>query len=68
MNKKGEGIAEMKRPDAEHILKNLIGWINPQMESVGHGNYIVTAIDPYDNRRKVFNPRSGFFRSGEDER
>ncbi len=51
----------MRNTEAEYLIKRLIGWINPQIESVGHGDFIVTAIDPYDNRRKVYNPKSGFF-------
>ena len=51
----------MRKPEAEYLIKRLIGWINPQIESVSHGAFIVTAIDPYDNRRKVYNPKSGFF-------
>ena len=51
----------MRKMEAEYLIKRLIGWINPQIASVGHGDFIVTAIDPYDNRRKVYNPKSGFF-------
>jgi hypothetical protein len=51
----------MRKTEAECLIKRLIGWINPQIASVGHSDFIVTAIDPYDNRRKVYNPKSGFF-------
>jgi hypothetical protein len=51
----------MRKPEAEYLIKRLIGWINPRIESVGYGDFIVTAIDPYDNQRKVYNPKSGFF-------
>ena len=51
----------MRKTEAEYLIKRLIGWINPQIASVSRGDFIVTAIDPYDNRRKVYNPKSGFF-------
>jgi hypothetical protein len=51
----------MREPEAEYLIKRLIGWINPQIESVDHGDFIVTAIDPYDNWRKVYNLKLGFF-------
>ena len=51
----------MRREEAECLVKSLIGWINPQIASVGRGKYTVAAFDPYDNRRKTYNPRSGFF-------
>ncbi len=51
----------MRKTEAEHLIQRLIGWINPQIASVSRGDFIVTAIDPYDNRRKVYNPKSGFF-------
>jgi hypothetical protein len=55
------GDDAMRKTEAEYLIKSLTGWINSQVESVGHGDFIVTAIDPYDNRRKVYNPKSGFF-------
>ena len=55
------GDDAMRKTEAEYLIKRLIGWINPQIASVGRGDFIVTAIDPYDNRRKVYNPKSGFF-------
>jgi hypothetical protein len=51
----------MRKTEAEYLINRLIGWINPQIASVGRGDFIVTAIDPYDNQRKVHNPKSGFF-------
>ena len=50
----------MRKTEAEYLINRLIGWINPQIASVARGDFIVTAIDPYDNRRKVYNPKSGF--------
>jgi hypothetical protein len=51
----------MTRAEAEWLVKSLMGWVNPQIVAAGRGQYVVTAVDPYDNQRKTYNPRSGFF-------
>jgi len=57
---------KMKKEEAYKVFKEIIGWNDPKIHwyEDDQGNqydFFVTAIDPWDNRLKMYNPQTGFF-------
>lgn len=55
----------MTKKEAKQIIDRLHGWDKPKAEKIidydGQETYRVTAVDPTDKRRKVYNADTGYF-------
>lgn len=51
----------MTREQAREIVKGLMGWNDPKIEENEFGDIYITAVDPFDDVRKIYNPLTGLF-------